>query len=108
MAKGLLGSLFSNVGLIQKGASMMGYTLPTWATGAMEIAGQTFGGRDGGGGGGGMTSREPYRRAVDLGGTVGAGEKLIGPGEQKASAAVEYEDELRSIEAALRLYAEAE
>ena len=86
---------------------MMGFTMPTWATGAMDIAAHTFGGRDGGGGGGGMTSREPYRRAVDLGGTVGAGEKLVGPGEQKASSAVEYEDELAKINNILRLYAEA-
>ena len=107
MAKGLLGSLFSNVGLIEKGASMMGYTMPTWATGAMSIAATTFGGKKGGGGGG-MTSREPYRRAVDLGASRMGTEQMVGVGEQKASAAVEYEDELARLRNIIRLYAGAE
>ena len=109
MASGLLGSLFSNVGLIQKGAEMMGFTMPTWATGAMDIAATTFGGKggaDGGAGGGGGSQR--YKRAVDLGASRMGTEQMVGVGEQKASAAVEYEDELRNIEAAIRLYAEAE
>jgi hypothetical protein len=107
MASGLLGSLLGNTGLIQKGAEMMGFTMPSWATGAIDIAAETFGSK-GGGGGGGTSSSQRYSRAVDLGGTVGVGEKLVGPGEQKSSAAVEYEDELRNIEAAIRLYAKAE
>ena len=107
MASGLLGSLLGNVGLIQKGAEMMGFTMPTWATGAMEIAGKTFGGRDGAGGGGGGGSQR-YSRAVDLGTSTMGTEQMVGVGEQKASAAVEYEDELRNIEAAIRLYAKAE
>ena len=109
MASGLLGSLLGNVGLIQKGAEMMGFTMPTWATGAMEIAGKTFRGDAGagaGGGGGGGSQR--YSRAVDLGTSTMGTEQMVGVGEQKASAAVEYEDELRNIEAAIRLYAKAE
>ena len=107
MAKGLLGSLFSNVGLIQKGASMMGFTMPTWATGAMDIARTTFGGGSSAAKESYISSQQRYKRGVDLGASPMGQQQLIGPGEQKASAAVEYEDELRSIEAAIRLYAEA-
>ena len=108
MAKGLLGSLFSNVGLIQKGAEMMGFTMPSWATGAMDIARTTFGGGGSAAKESYISSQERYKSAVPLGASKMGTEQMIGPGEQKASAAVEYEDELRSIEAAIRLYAEAE
>ena len=53
MASGLLGSLLGNVGLIQKGAEMMGFTMPSWATGAMDIAATTFGSKGGAGSAGG-------------------------------------------------------
>ena len=109
MASGLLGSLLGNVGLIQKGAEMMGFTMPTWATGAMDIAATTFGSKGGtGAGGGGGGGRQRYKSAVDLGASTMGTEKMIGPGEQKASAAVEYEDELRAIHSALGLYARSE
>ena len=107
MASGLLGSLLGNTGLIQKGAEMMGFTLPSWATGAMDIARTTFRGDAGAGGGGGGGSQR-YKSAVALGAGKMGTEQMVGVGEQKASAAVEYEDELRNIEAAIRLYAKAE
>ena len=109
MASGILGSLVSNRGLIGKVAGAFGFGLPEWATGAMDIAAYTFGGKGKGkDGGGGMTSIQRERRAVDFGGSIGMGQqKMIGPGEQKASAAVEYEDELAKINNILRLYAEA-
>ena len=105
--QGILGSLLGNVGLIEKGANLLGIDVAPWAKAGMGIAAETFGSK-GGSGGGGTSSSQRYSRAVDLGGTVGVGEKLVGPGEQKSSAAVEYEDELRNIEAAIRLYAKAE
>ena len=106
--QGILGSLLGNVGLIEKGAAMMGYTMPGWAKAGMGIAAETFGSKGGAGGGGGMTSIQRERRAVDFGGGISMGQqKMIGPGEQKASAAVEYEDELAKINNILRLYAEA-
>jgi hypothetical protein len=105
---GILGSLMGNIGLIEKGASMMGYTMPSWAVAGMGIAAETFGSKGKGGAGGG-SSIQREREAKSYGGEISMGQqKMIGPGEQKASAAVEYEDELRSIEAAIRLYAEAE
>ena len=51
---------------------------------------------------------ERYKRAVDLGASTMGTEQMVGVGEQKASAAVEYEDELRAIHSALGLYARSE
>ena len=103
---GILGSVLGNVGAIEKVAGMMGYTMPGWAKAGMGIAAETFGSKGKGGGGGASMARE--HRAVDFGGSIGMGQqKMIGPGEQKASAAVEYEDELAKINNILRLYAEA-
>ena len=108
MASGIFGSLFSS-GMIEKGAAMMGYSLPTWASGAIDIAGETFGGGGGeSGGSAGMTSRERYKSSVDLGTSKMGTEQMVGVGEQKASAAVEYQDELRDILAAVNLYAKGE
>jgi hypothetical protein len=105
---GILGSLVSNRGLIGKGAEMMGFTMPSWATGAMDIAAHTFGSKGGAGGAGGGASMAREHRAVDFGGSINMGQqKMIGPGEQKASAAVEYEEELARINNIIRLYAEA-
>ena len=106
MAKGIFGSLFSS-GMIEKGAAMMGFNLPTWAGAAIDIAGETFGG-GGGEGPAGMTSRERYKSSVDLGTSKMGTEQMVGVGEQKASAAVEYQDELRDILAAVNLYAKGE
>jgi hypothetical protein len=103
---GILGSLMGNVGLIEKGASMMGYTMPGWAKAGIGIAAHTFGSKGDAGGGGASMARE--HRAVDFGGSIGMGQqKMIGPGEQKASAAVEYEEELARLNNIIRLYAEA-
>ena len=104
MANGIFGS-FS--GLIKTGAAMMGYTMPGWAKAGMGKAAHTFGSKGDAGGGGASIARE--RRAVDFGGSINMGQqKMIGPGEQKASAAVEYEDELAKINSILRLYAKAD
>jgi len=103
--KGIFGSLFSE-GLIKKGAAMLGFNMPSWAGTAINIAADTFGGGGSGGGGSGVGDR--YKRAVDLGSSKMGTEQMIGPGEQKASAAVEYEDELRAIHSALGLYARSE
>ena len=104
---GILGSLLGNVGLIEKGASMMGYTMPGWAKAGMGIAAETFGSKGKGGGGGGASIAR-QREAKSYGGEITMGQqKMIGPGEQKASAAVEYEEELAKINNVLRLYAEA-
>ena len=106
MASEIFGSSFS--GLIKIGASMMGYPLPEWAEAGIDIAAQTFGGK-GDAGGGGMASRERLREAKSYGGEISMGQqKMVGPGKQKASAAVEYEDELRAIHSALGLYARSE
>ena len=106
MASGLLGSLLGNVGLIQKGAEMMGFTMPGWAKAGMDIAAETFGSKGKGGGGGASMARE--REAKSYGGEISMGQqKMIGPGEQKASAAVEYEEALARINNIIRLYAEA-
>ncbi len=108
MASGLLGSLLGNVGLIQKGAEMMGFTMPSWATGAMDIAATTFGSKGGAGGaGGGGGGSQRYKSAADLGTSKMGTEQMVGVGEQKASAAVEYEEELARINNIIRLYAEA-
>ena len=104
--KGIFGSLFSE-GLIKKGASLLGFDMPSWAGTAIDIAGATFGG-GGGSGGGGSGVGERYKRAVDLGASKIGTEQMVGVGEQKASAAVEYEDELRAIHSALGLYARSE
>ena len=87
---------------------MMGFTMPTWATGAMDIAAHTFGSKgDAGGGGGASMARE--HRAVDFGGSISMGQQqMVGVGEQKASAAVEYEEELARINNIIRLYAKAD
>ena len=106
--EGILGSVLGNVGAIEKVAGMMGYTIPGWAKAGMGIAAETFGSKGGAGGGGGMTSIQREREAKSYGGEISMGQqKMIGPGEQKASAAVEYEDELAKINNILRLYAEA-
>ena len=47
--KGIFGSLFSE-GLIKKGASLLGFDMPSWAGTAIDIAGATFGGGGGSGG----------------------------------------------------------
>ena len=106
---GILGSLMGNVGLIEKGANLLGIDVAPWAKAGMGIAAHTFGaGGKGGAGGGGMTSSQRYSKAVDLGaGTMGT-EQMVGVGEQKASAAVEYEDELARINNIIRLYAKAD
>ena len=104
--KGIFGSLFSE-GLIKKGASLLGFDMPSWAGTAIDIAGATFGG-GGGSGGGGSGVGDRYKRAVDLGASSMGTESMVGVGEQKASAAVEYEDELRAIHSALGLYARSE
>ena len=105
--KGIFGSLFSS-GIIEKGAAMMGFNLPSWASSAIGIAGETFGG-------GGSEAKESYigsqgryKKAVDLGASNIGTERMVGVGEQKASAAVEYQDELRDILAAVNLYAKGE
>ena len=104
--EGIFGSLF-NKGLIEKGAAMLGFNMPSWAGTAIDIAGATFGG-GGGSGGGGSGVGDRYKRAVDLGASTMGTEQMVGVGEQKASAAVEYEDELRAIHSALGLYARSE
>ena len=104
---GILGSVLGNVGAIEKVAGMMGYTMPGWAKAGIDIAAETFGSKGKGGGGGASMARE--REAKSYGGEISMGQqKMIGPGEQKASAAVEYEDELRAIHSALGLYARSE
>jgi len=105
MAKGIFGSLFSS-GIIEKGAGFMGINFPSWAGAAIDIAGETFGGGGGEGGGAGMTSRERYKSSVDLGTSKMGTEQMVGVGEQKASAAVEYHDELAELKNIIRLYAE--
>ena len=104
--KGLFGDFFSK-GLIKTGASLFGIDMPSWAGTAIDIAGATFGG-GGGSDGGGSGVGERYKRAVDLGASKMGTEQMVGVGEQKASAAVEYEDELRAIHSALGLYARSE
>ena len=106
--KGIFGSLFSS-GIIEKGAAMMGFNMPSWASSAIGIAGETFGG------GGGSEAKESYigsqgryKKAGDLGASNIGTERMAGVGEQKASAAVEYQDELRDILAAVNLYAKGE
>jgi len=103
---GILGSVLGNVGAIEKVAGMMGYTMPGWAKAGMGIAAETFGSKGKGGGGGASMARE--REAKSYGGEISMGQqKMIGPGEQKASAAVEYEEKLARINNIIRLYAEA-
>ena len=80
--------------------------MPGWAKAGMGIAAHTFGSKGDAGGGGASIARQ--REAKSYGGEISMGQqKMIGPGEQKASAAVEYEDELARINNILRLYAEA-
>ena len=105
--EGIFGSLF-NKGLIEKGASLLASNMPSWAGTAIDIAGATFGGGGGGSGDGGSGVGDRYKRAVDLGSSKMGTEQMVGVGEQKASAAVEYEDELRAIHSALGLYARSE
>ena len=107
MAKvaGIFGDLFSG-GAIEGIAGAMGFDMPSWAGAAIDIAGATFGG--GSEGPAGMTSRERYKSSVDLGTSKMGTEQMVGVGDQKASAAVEYEDELARINNILRLYAKAD
>ncbi len=104
--KGLFGDFFSK-GLIETGASLFGIDMPSWAGTAINIAADTFGG-GGGGSGGTPHIRDRYKRPVDLGASKMGTEQMVGVGEQKASAAVEYEDELRDIHSVLGLYARSE
>ena len=104
--KGIFGNLFSE-GLIKKGAAMLGFDMPSWAGTAIGIAADTFGG-GGGGSGGTPHIKDRYKRAVDLGASSMRTESMVGVGDTKASAAVEYEDELRAIHSALGLYARSE
>ena len=104
---GILGSLMGNVGLIEKGANLLGIDVAPWAKAGMGIAAHTFGSK-GDAGGGGMTSSQRYNRAVDLGTSKMGTEQMVGVGEQKASAAVEDEDELARINNIIRLYAKAD
>ena len=108
MAKGgIFGNLFKS-GILEKGAAMMGFTMPSWASTAIGIAGETFGGGGDSGGGGGSGMGERHKSAVHLGTSKMGTEQMVGVGEQKASAAVEYQDELRDILAAVNLYAKGE
>tara|TARA_Y100001951_G_C11137513_1_gene181669 strand:+ start:283 stop:615 length:333 start_codon:yes stop_codon:yes gene_type:complete len=110
MAGGILNKVFGNLkgsGLIQKGAAMMGFNMPGWAGTAIEAGRNIFGGGDTGSGDG-VISRGRHTQAADLGTSKMGTEQMVGVGEQKASAAVEYEDELREMVAAIRLYAESE
>jgi hypothetical protein len=104
---GILGSLMGNVGLIEKGANLLGIDVAPWAKAGMGIAAETFGGR--GEGPAGMTRSERLREAKSYGGDISMGQQqMVGVGEQKASAAVEYEDELARINNIIRLYAKAD
>ena len=107
MAGGLLGNIIGNAGLIRKGAELLGFNMPGWADTAIKAGSAVFGGRDAGSDGG-VGSKGRYERAVDLGASTMLAESMVGVGEQKASTAVEYEDELREMLSAIRLYAEAE
>jgi hypothetical protein len=49
-----------------------------------------------------------YKRGVDLGASTMGTTRMVGVGETKASAAVEYEDELADMLRIVRLYADAE
>ena len=49
---GILGSLMGNVGLIEKGANLLGIDVAPWAKAGMGIAAHTFGSKGDAGGGG--------------------------------------------------------
>ncbi len=92
-------------GLIEKGAGLLGFELPDVVSTGLDIAGEFFGG---GKGSGGIDTSNRYKRAVDLGASSMGTTRMVGVGETKASAAVEYEDELADMLRIVNLYADPE
>ena len=103
--KGILDG-FGWTGLIEKGAGLLGFELPDVVSTGLDIGREFFGG--GGKGSEGLDTSGMYKRGVDLGASTMGTTRMVGVGETKASAAVEYEDELRAIHSALGLYARSE
>tara|TARA_R100000234_G_scaffold64499_1_gene39230 strand:- start:441 stop:755 length:315 start_codon:yes stop_codon:yes gene_type:complete len=103
--KGILDG-FGWTGLIEKGAGLLGFELPDVVSTGLDIGREFFGG--GGKGSGGIDTSNRYKRAVDLGASSMGTTRMVGVGETKASAAVEYEDELADMLRIVRLYADAE
>jgi len=93
-------------GLIEKGAGLLGFELPDVVSTGLDISREFFGG--GGKGSGGLDTSDRYKRAVDLGASSMGTTRMIGVGETKASAAVEYEDELADMLRIVNLYADPE
>ena len=105
MAGGIFGKIFGGSNLLEMGANILG--IDSGFTDIIRMAGTAaFGGKGEQTGGGGGAGR--YTRGYDLGASRMGTEQIVGPGEIKASTAVEFDDELAEAMQIVRNYAGAE
>ena len=102
MAGGILDRVFGGGSLLELGGSLLGIdpTITKFVSGAAKSAMGDSRESGGGGGSGRHTSAVDYTPAAET-------TRLVGPGEIKASMAVEFDDELADAVAIIRNYAKA-
>ena len=104
MAKGGILGFFGGSNLLEMGANILG--IDSGFTDIIGMAGKAAFGSKGEQTGGGSSGR--YTRGYDLGSSRMGTEQIVGPGEIKASTAVEFDDELAEAMQIVRNYAGAE
>tara|TARA_R110002049_G_scaffold217298_1_gene388732 strand:- start:146 stop:466 length:321 start_codon:yes stop_codon:yes gene_type:complete len=105
--KGIFGKIFGDGNnLLSIGANLLG--IDSGFTDIIGAAGSAAFGNKGGSGGGSGGSTGGYTRAYDLGSSRMGTEQIVGPGQIKASTAVEFDDELAEAMQIVRNYAGAE
>jgi len=104
MAKGGILGFFGGSNLLEMGANILG--IDSGFTDIIGMAGKAAFGGKGEQTGGGSSGR--YTRGYDLGASRMGTEQIVGPGEIKASTAVEFDDELAEAMQIVRNYAGAE
>lgn len=104
MAKGGILGFFGGSNLLEMGANILG--IDSGFTDIIGMAGKAAFGGKGEQTGGGSSGR--YTRGYDLGSSRMGTEQIVGPGEIKASTAVEFDDELAEAMQIVRNYAGAE
>lgn len=100
---GIFKGLFGGSNLLELGGSLLGIdpTITKFVSGAAKSAMGDSRESGGGGGSGRYTSAVDYTPAAET-------TRLVGPGEIKASTAVEFDEELAEAVAIIRNYAKAE
>jgi len=104
MAGGIFGKIFGGSNLLEMGASIL--CIDSGFTDIIGMAGKAAFGGKGEQTGGGSSGR--YTRGYDLGSSRMGTQQIVGPGEIKASTAVEFDDELAEAMQIVRNYAGAE